>query len=250
VCSALDVKYFYCDLTRVGSFLSDISRYDLLAVGLAAVMWLSYTYYADTSEAARSNLLGGMTQQRREWMRQMLRRENRMVDIQVMHALMNSGRFFASTAMLIIAGLVTALGATDRAVALATDLPFAVNTSRSLWEAKLLVMIVIFIYAFFKFVWSGRQYNYCAIMIGAAPVPGELTEKDDAVGETIAAVATLAARHANRGVRAYYFGLAGLGWFVHPAVMIVAMIWVALVLYRREFRSRTMRLTWGGKAQL
>jgi uncharacterized membrane protein len=231
------------------SLLPDISLYDAVAVGVAAAIWFGYTYYADSSAAARSNLLGGMTEHRRDWMRMMLKRDNRMVDIQVMHALMRSGRFFASTAMLIIAGLLTAIGATDRAVALAMELPFAVNTSRSVWEAKLLAMVVIFIYAFFKFVWSGRQYNYCAIMIGAAPPPGNLTDKDYATGDTIAAIATLAARHANRGVRAYYFGLAGLGWFVHPFVMIGAVIWVALVLYRREFRSRTMRLAWQGKAK-
>ena len=231
------------------SLLPDISPFDAIALGAAAAIWLGYTYYADTSSAARRNLLGGMTEQRREWMRMMLRRDNRMVDVQILHALMRSGQFFASTAMLIIAGLLTAIGATDRAVALAMDLPFAVNTSRSVLEAKLLAMVMIFIYAFFKFVWSGRQYNYCAIMIGAAPPPGDLTEKDIATGETIASVATLAARHANRGVRAYYFGLAGLGWFIHPFVMIGAVVWVALVLYRREFRSRTTRLAWQGKAK-
>ncbi len=224
--------------------LSEIYLYDLMAVGLAAIMWLAYTYYADTSEAARTNLLGGMTEQRRRWMKQMLRRDNRMVDVQIIHALMRSGRFFGSTAMLIIAGLLTVIGATDRVVALATDLPFAVNVVRAAWEAKLLIMVLIFVYAFFKFVWSGRQYNYCAIMIGAAPAPGELSEEDEAFGASIAAIASLAARHANRGVRAYYFGLAMLGWFLHPIVMIIAIIWVVLVLYRREFRSRTKRLVW------
>lgn len=224
--------------------LSEIYLYDLMAVGLAAIMWLAYTYYADTSEAARTNLLGGMTEQRRRWMKQMLRRDNRMVDVQIIHALMRSGRFFGSTAMLIIAGLLTVIGATDRVVVLATDLPFAVNVVRAAWEAKLLIMVLIFVYAFFKFVWSGRQYNYCAIMIGAAPAPGELSEEDEAFGASIAAIASLAARHANRGVRAYYFGLAMLGWFLHPIVMIIAIIWVVLVLYRREFRSRTKRLVW------
>lgn len=227
--------------------LTNITVFDHWAIGIAAAIWFGYTYYADTSNAARKNLLGGMTENRRDWMRQMLHRDNRMVDIQIMHALMRSGRFFASTAILIIAGLLAVIGATDRAVALAMDLPFAVNTSRTVWEAKLLVLVLVFVYAFFKFVWSGRQYNYCAIMIGAAPAPADVTERDMALGDTIAAMATLAARHANRGVRAYYFGLAALGWFVHPLVMIGAVVWVVLVLYRREFRSRTMRLAWQGR---
>lgn len=226
--------------------LTDIALYDRIALSVAVATWIGFNWYADSSAAARHNLVGGMTERRLDWMRQMLNRDNRMVDIQIVHALMRSGRFFASTAILVVAGLLTVLGATDRAVALAMDLPFATSTSRAALEAKLLVMVVIFIYAFFKFVWSGRQYNYCAIMIGAAPPPGAVTEADAKTGETIAAIASLAAKHANRGVRAYYFGLATLGWFLHPAVMVFAIIWVALVLYRREFRSRTARLTWQG----
>ena len=33
--------------------------------------------------------------------------------------------------------------------------------------------------------------------------------------------------------------MAALCWFVHPALFVAATAWVVLVLYRREFRSRT-----------
>ena len=45
----------------------------------------------------------------------------------------------------------------------------------------------------------------------------------------------------NRGLRAYYFGLAALGWFVNPGLFMVGTVWVILVLYRREFHSITKR---------
>jgi uncharacterized membrane protein len=70
-----------------------------------------------------------------------------------------------------------------------------------------------------------------------------VTNGDNGAGDDLAALATLAAKHANRGIRAYYFGLAVLGWFVHPLLMVAAAILVLLVLYRREFHSQTMRLT-------
>ena len=38
-----------------------------------------------------------------------------------------------------------------------------------LWEAKTIGLAVIFVYAFFKFAWSYRLYNYVAIMLGATP---------------------------------------------------------------------------------
>ena len=111
-------------------------------------------------------------------------------------------------------------------------------------------MILVFIYAFFKFVWSMRQYNYCSILVGAAPAPSDLPEDFEAVGESIAKLASLAAKHSNRGIRAYYFGLAALGWFVHPWLLLGAAVWVVLVLYRREFLSRTKRLVHGQDVSL
>jgi len=221
--------------------LSVSPYYDILAIVCVLAGWAGYAFHAERGGAARGNLISGMAAQRRAWMRRMLERDNRIVDIQIVTALMRSGRFFASTAILIVAGLLAVLGATERVIDLAMDLPFLQDVSRAMWEMKLLFMIFIFIYAFFKFVWSNRLYNYCAIMIGAAP-PASETVPDD-VGDDLAALATLAAVHANRGIRAYYFGLAALGWFVHPLLMIAAAFLVLLVLYRREYQSRTMRLT-------
>ncbi|NKB57088.1 MAG: DUF599 family protein [Alphaproteobacteria bacterium] len=221
----------------------EFTNFDLAAVGGFIVLWAGYTYYAEHSAAARGNLIDGMAIRRKEWMTAMLKRDNRMVDIQIVNALLRSGRFFASTAILIIAGLLAVLGATEQAIALVMDLPFTVSTSREIWEAKILFMILVFIYAFFKFVWSMRQYNYCSILIGAAPAASDLPDDFEAVGASIATLASLAAKHSNRGIRAYYFGLAALGWFVHPWLLLAAAIWVVLVLYRREFRSKTMQLT-------
>lgn len=228
--------------------MPEFSLLDLGAVVGFVAMWAGYTYFAEHSTASRGNLIDAMAIRRKEWMRAMLKRDNRMVDIQVVNALLRSGRFFASTAILIIAGLLAVLGATERALPLVMELPFTVPTTRFVWEAKVLFMILLFIYAFFKFVWSMRQYNYCSILIGAAPPASEVTAETETVGETIATLASLAAKHANRGIRAYYFGLAALGWFVHPWLMLGAAIWVVLVLYRREFRSRTLRLTHPGGA--
>ena len=46
----------------------------------------------------------------------------------------------------------------------------------ALWELKMLGLIVIFVYTFFKFAWSYRLFNYFAIMVGAAPPPSIRTE--------------------------------------------------------------------------
>jgi hypothetical protein len=102
------------------------------------------------------------------WARQMLQRDNRMVDTQIIANLMRSASFFASTTVLIIAGLIAVLGARERAMAVLADLPFAVASSTLLWDLKVLLLIVLFVYAFFKFTWAFRQYNYCLILVGCA----------------------------------------------------------------------------------
>jgi uncharacterized membrane protein len=43
-------------------------------------------------------------------------------------------------------------------------------------------------------------------------------------------------------MRAYYFGLAGLAWFVHPLLFVCASLWVVLVAWRREFRSTSLKI--------
>ena len=220
-------------------------QWDFVGVGGFVTLWAGYTYFAEHSQAASGNLIGGMAERRKEWMRAMLKRDNRMVDIQVINALLRLGRFFASTAILIVAGLLAVLGAAEKAVALIMDLPFTVSTSHEVWEAKVLFMILVFIYAFFKFVWSMRQLNYCSVLVGAAPAASDLPEDFEKIGDSIATLASLAGKHSNRGIRAYYFGLAALGWFVHPWVLLGAAIWVVMVLYRREYLSRTMRLVQG-----
>ena len=44
----------------------------------------------------------------------------------------------------------------------------------------MLGLTVIFVYAFFKFAWSYRLFNYFAIMVGAAPPPAEKDTADGA----------------------------------------------------------------------
>ena len=38
-----------------------------------------------------------------------------------------------------------------------------------MWQAKIVGLSVIFVYAFFRFTWSMRQYTFGALLIAAAP---------------------------------------------------------------------------------
>lgn len=47
--------------------------------------------------------------------------------------------------------------------------------------------------------------------------------------------------HFNEGMRGYEFGLAYLGWFLHPILFMAAATLVLGVLYRREFHSNVLQ---------
>ena len=220
--------------------LSTTPLADLLAPAWFLLCWVGYTYYAD-GERGQRNLPRVMHVYRSIWARQMLERDNRMVDTQIIANLMRSTSFFASTTMFIIAGLIAVLGAREQAMAVLAELPFAVRSSRPVWDLKVLLLILLFVYAFFKFTWAFRQYNYCLILVGCAPAPGPLTEASGRIAERLARIASSTGRHSNRGIRAYYFGLAALSWFLHPWLFMLLTVWVVLVLYRREFHSRLLR---------
>ena len=52
-------------------------------------------------------------------------------------------------------------------MAVLAELPFAVESPPLLWDLKVLLLVVLFVYAFFKFTWAFRHYNYCLILLGA-----------------------------------------------------------------------------------
>jgi uncharacterized membrane protein len=222
--------------------------YDVLAVAWLLLCWVGYSWFSE-GRAKAGNLIGVMARHRERWMIEMLSRENRIVDIQIINSALNNATFFASTTILILAGLFAVLGTLEHVIAVVRDIPFAVKTTRAIWEAKIIVMMLIFVHGFFKFAWSMRQFNYCALMIGAAPNSLDPGTADIDYARAGAQVASLAAKHFNHGMRAYYFGLALLSWFVHPLAVLPSVLLVVAVMYRREFRSRTLRALSVGAAR-
>ncbi len=221
--------------------MPNVSLIDLVALVWFLAVWNGYMLYADRMKKDGTSLMAVMRKHRAGWMHQMLRRDMRMVDTTIMSALMRSVGLFSSTTLLILAGLLAILGAVDKVQALAQDIPFVVQATKAEWEVKILVLILIFIYAFFKLAWSLRQFNYSVILIGAAPPPAEAdTEHARRFADGAAEVIALAVSNFNRGMRAYYFGLAALSWFLHPVLFAASTLWVVAVVYRREFRSQTM----------
>jgi len=226
-------------LDRILSMLP-LTWLDAAALALFVFLWAGYQWYSDYSATPRPRLGREMDRFLREWIVRMVERDNRMVDINVLRNLTRSSQFFASTTMLILGALVALMGYAEQAASVVAELPFAQQVSRRLWELKILLLLLIFVYAFFKFSWSIRQFGFSSILVGATRKPPKDTEEYAAHIERITVVMSFANRNFNHGLRAYYFGVAALSWFLHPALMIAVTLGVIYVLHQREFRSRTL----------
>jgi len=223
------------------SSMNDIYLTDLAALFWFALLWGGYTYYADRLKGEGRTLLTVMRRHREVWMLRMLSRENRVTDSTILGIIMRSVGLFSTTTLFILAGLLAIMGAVDKVQMLVQGLPFVEAATRIEWELKVLLLLMIFIYAFFKFAWSLRQFNYALVLIGAAPPVSE-AQSPAAIefAHGTAQVISGGVLNFNRGVRAYYFGLAALSWFLHPVLFVIVTVWVVAVIYRREFMSHTL----------
>ncbi|MGR0279607.1 DUF599 domain-containing protein [Marinomonas dokdonensis] len=226
------------------SFFLLINPVDLATLFVFFACWWGYAIYAQYNAKRKSCLVSVLHQFRLAWMSRLLRRDNRIADASVMANLERSSLFFASSSLLIIAGLFTAFNYSEKALGIISDFYLMAPISPQEWELKIIVLVVIFSYAFFTFTWSVRQYNFCSVLVGSAPLATERGVEEserELYANHMAQICSLAANQFNYGLRAYYFAMAFCGWFLGPYFCMAASVTVVAVLYRREFRSKTFK---------
>lgn len=235
-------------MTLIIKVLALLPWADWLALALFFGGWVGYARFAKHHSTLRPSVLDSSNRVRRLWMWQTTWRDNRVIDGQVVQNLSSAPSFFASTTILIIGGLLAVLSTTERATELVREIPFAARTSVLVFDLKLVLMTAIFVFAFFRFTWSIRQYSFGALLLAAAPDARQfeaLGEAARAQRETFAAkageVMALAAEAFNDGLRTYYMAFAAVCWFFSPLIFIAGTAFVLWVLYQREFRSDVLK---------
>ena len=216
------------------------SHLDLIAFLVFVACWFGYDWFAKRHANDRPSLLTVMNPFRERWFQQTLTRENRIVDSALVSNLLHSATFFSSTTILVLGGLLALFGSVEKSVEVFENLPFAQRTSQQLLEAKIVLLILLFIYALVKFTWSVRQFNFVTILIGSIAPTSSLGEHDQSIAMRAAGILKLAGENFGQGLRAYYFALAALLWFVQPLFFVAGTIVVTVMLYRMEFHSRTL----------
>jgi uncharacterized membrane protein len=220
-----------------------IPIYDLIAVILYLVGWGGYSLYADRLARNRRPVAVVMNDYRLRWMERLLERENRMPDVNITVSFVRTSMAFGSTTILLIAGSLAMLGQIDHVRDIIAGLSFARPASRYLMEIQLFMLTAVFVFAFFKFVWSTRLFNNMLVLVGAAP---QASDCDAQLKQDyplhMSRFLDRATINMNQGTRAYAFGLGLLPWLLHPLLLIVSTVIVIAVQYRRDFRSLSLKV--------
>jgi uncharacterized membrane protein len=217
---------------------------DLSCLIVFLSVWFGYARYSRLMISKRDSLAGMMKKQRVAWMQNCMVRSSHIDDAALIANVDRHVTFYASTTLLILAGLVTSLSQVVPIQKMLLSLPFSYALETSQIQLRLMVLIAIYIYAYFTISWSLRQLSFASVMLGAGQVQsGNQLHATDANMEfagLVAEVIDLSAHSFNSGLRAYYFSIATVSWFYHPGVFVLSCLVVAIVLYQREFKSGTL----------
>lgn len=208
----------------------------LNAVALAffLVCWLFYQpLLAAMGQGGGAVINADLTVLRVAWMRNMARRENRMMDGQLLGQTLSSSSFFASSNLLLIAACSGALFG-GQAFQHVASLGVVKTSSRLLFEGQLALVVMTLARGLLDFIWAIRQLNYALAAVGATP-PHVDNATSRAFGELVGRLLNPALSSFSSGVRGYYFALAAAAWLFGPIPFIAATLGaMGLMIWRQR----------------
>lgn len=221
--------------------IDDFTPLDMIALAAFVAVWAGYSVLFEGRFRPKNSINARMVEVRELWMLRLLERDNRIMDAQLIAQSIRTAGFFASTSMIIIAALAGVLGSADTIHAATANISvLRLGGSQGLFEFKLFVLLAVFVFAFFKFTWAIRQFSYFTAIVGSAP-PSDDQPADRKLARRMALIRSHAVWELNGGIRAYYFALAALGWFIHPGLFITMTVVMTGVLVQRQLYSPTAR---------
>ncbi len=213
-------------------FASDIAGFTASLVLLISYQaYLRYRLSKDPGYTVQrvNNLVRGA------WVREIMRRRDGILAVQTLRNSMMAAVFLASTAVLLIIGVLTLSEQGDklRTTWQALDV-FGAPGSR-LWLTKMLLLLIDLLFAFFSFAMAIRLFNHVGYMINAPQNEG-LVVADPA---HVSGHLNRAGHFYSIGMRAYYYTVPLLLWLFGPHFMLAGTVALVVALY---FLDRTPRL--------
>lgn len=218
------------------------------ALAFFLIAWWFLGWLIDMSPLHKHTLSAAMKAQRREWMRQMAKRQIRLVDANIITGLQQATSFFASTALLAVGAGFGLLTAADTIIRAFEESFVHLEIDRAAFYVKTAILMGLYAYAFFKFGWAYRLFNYSAVMLAATPEAGEHGAEEAAAA--MAEMNIAAAGQFTHGLRAFFLAIAVLAWFITWWTFVLATLVIVFSLANRQFNSTARFVAQGAMARL
>jgi uncharacterized membrane protein len=213
------------------NFTSDIAGFAAsLALLVSYQVYLRYRLSKDPGYTVQrvNNLV------RTAWVEEIMRRREGILAVQTLRNSMMAAVFLASTAVLMIIGVLTLSEQGDklRTTWQALDV-FGAAGSR-LWLTKMLLLLIDLMVAFFSFAMAIRLFHHVGYMINA-PQNADLVAANPA---HVSAHLNRAGHFYSIGMRAYYYTVPLLLWLFGPHFMLGGTVALVISLH---YLDRTPR---------
>lgn len=209
---------------------------DLLSFVFSAAALLGYQLYLNwrTRRDPASSAQDVMLLARAAWVESAMRERRDILAVQTLRNSTMAASFMASTAVLLIIGVLTLSAQGDRLSGAWHALNFLGYFSAEMWLFKLLVMLFDLLAAFFSFSMSVRMFHHIGYLIN---VPLASTSGEGPVHHVVAQL-NRAGTYYRIGTRAYFFTVPLLFWLFGPLFLLGATGLLIFFLYHLDRAPR------------
>jgi uncharacterized membrane protein len=219
--------------------------YDLVALAISVLLLMLYHLYmmrrerrdpAYTVQAV--NIIA-----RTAWVENVMREGKDILAVQTLRNSTMAATFLASTAVLLIIGVLSLSGQADKLESTWHALNVLGARHSELYMAKLLLLLIDLFFAFFSFSMSIRIFNHVGFMINVPLAMNHKVISPSHVAEHL----NRGGRFYSLGMRSYYFAVPLLFWIFGPIFMLAATIGLIPVLYRLDRAPKVLAEDYRGQ---
>jgi uncharacterized membrane protein len=205
---------------------------DLLSFVLSTTAVLGYQRYLGwrTRRDPTSSAQDIMLLAREAWVTSVMRERRDILAVQTLRNSTMAASFMASTAVLLIIGVLTLSAQGDRLSGTWHALNFLGRVSAEMWLFKLLVILVDLLLVFFAFSMSVRLFHHIGYLINV-PLDPPLERSQT---QHVTSQMNRAGVFYRIGMRAYYFTVPLLFWLMGPLFLLGATALLIFFLYHLD----------------
>jgi len=206
------------------AYVSDVAALITAIIVIAAYQFYLRILVSRDSSAVLSHIAA---EARSAWVESIMRSpDNAVLAIQTLRNSTLAATFLASTAILLMVGILTLTNQSTGMSSSWHSLNFFGATQPEVWLVKLLVMLVLMFFAFFCFSNAIRIFNHVGYLINARNSANENLYS----AHLVASELNRGGRFFSIGTRAYYYLIPMVCWLFGPLYLVLSALILVVIL--------------------